>query len=66
MTKAVDKSILLFRESAHTVEQDSSLAQDRMASKRNFRAIANEISGIPKSIEEDPGRLATALEVCIT
>ena len=44
------------------VEQDSSLIQDRLASRKNFLVMAslNEVNGIPKCIEEDPGRNAPA------
>ena len=45
------------------VEQDSSLTQDRLASRKNFRSMSNltEESWIPNSIEEDCGRRAPAL-----
>ena len=39
------------------VEHDSSLIQDRLASRKNFRVMAslNEVNGFPKLIEEDSG-----------
>ena len=45
------------------MEQDFLLIQDRLASRSNFLAMAtlNELSGIPKSIEENSGRRAPLL-----
>ena len=45
------------------VEQNSSLTQDRLASRKHFCARANltEASGTPNSIEEDSGRSSPAL-----
>ena len=42
------------------VEQDFSLTQGRLASRKNFRSMSNltEANGIPNSIEEDFGRNA--------
>ena len=45
------------------MKEDFPLIQDRLASRENFRVMANLIgvSGIPNLIEEDPGRSAAVL-----